>query len=87
MPQELSASEIEVRIGATWIEPEIYTEFMFELLSISVNFFQQEVSQDNIWKFNTAVSTLNGSSRVKTMMPTMQKVKRLMERDVLMLIA
>lgn len=33
MPQELSASEIEVRIGATWIEPEIYTEFMFELLS------------------------------------------------------
>ena len=26
MPQELLASEIEVRIGATWIEPEIYTQ-------------------------------------------------------------
>lgn len=33
MPQELIASEIEVRLGATWIEPEIYKEFMFELLS------------------------------------------------------
>lgn len=35
MPKDLSASEIEVRLGATWIEPEIYEAFMFELLSTS----------------------------------------------------
>ena len=30
-PKELEASEIEVRIGATWIEPEDYQDFMKEL--------------------------------------------------------
>lgn len=33
MPEDLSASEIAVRIGATWIEPSIYQQFIFELLS------------------------------------------------------
>lgn len=33
MPEDLSASEIAVRIGATWIEPSIYQQFMNELLS------------------------------------------------------
>ena len=31
-PVDLDASEIEVRIGATWIAPEIYLDFMKELL-------------------------------------------------------
>ncbi|NCB93610.1 MAG: DNA methylase [Clostridia bacterium] len=31
-PKDLDASEIEVRLGATWIEPEIYKAFMVELL-------------------------------------------------------
>ncbi len=31
-PQDLTAGEIGVRIGATWIPPEVYREFMFELL-------------------------------------------------------
>ena len=31
-PKELEASKIEVRIGATWIEPEDYQDFMKELL-------------------------------------------------------
>ena len=31
-PQDLTAAEIGVRIGATWIPPEIYKQFMFELL-------------------------------------------------------
>ena len=31
-PKELDASEIEVRLGATWIEPGIYRDFMQELL-------------------------------------------------------
>lgn len=35
MPQDLSASEIEVRLGATWIDSDIYEQFMFEILSTS----------------------------------------------------
>ena len=31
-PPDLSASEIAVRLGATWIPPEIVQQFMFELL-------------------------------------------------------
>lgn len=30
-PKDLDASEIEVRIGATWIEPEMYEQFMEEV--------------------------------------------------------
>lgn len=32
MPKELIASEIEVRLGATWIPVEIYQQFLYELL-------------------------------------------------------
>ncbi|MGN0354531.1 MAG: Eco57I restriction-modification methylase domain-containing protein, partial [Muricoprocola sp.] len=31
-PKELDASEIEVRLGATWVDAEIYRDFMAELL-------------------------------------------------------
>ena len=31
-PKDLDASEIEVRLGATWIEPRFYQQFMSELL-------------------------------------------------------
>ena len=31
-PAELSAAEIDVRIGATWIDPKYYTQFTYELL-------------------------------------------------------
>ncbi len=31
-PKDLDASEIEVRIGTTWIEPEDYEAFLYELL-------------------------------------------------------
>lgn len=31
-PKDLSAAEIDVRIGATWIAPEYYTQFTYELL-------------------------------------------------------
>ena len=30
-PKDLSASEISVRLGATWLPPEIVEQFMFEL--------------------------------------------------------
>lgn len=52
MPKDLSASEIEVRLGATWIPPEVYDEFMHDLLSMP--FFAKE----NIHIF---YSSLNGS--------------------------
>lgn len=32
-PEELDASEIDVRIGTTWIEPVDYEEFIYELLN------------------------------------------------------
>lgn len=32
-PKDLDASEIHVRIGTTWIEPEDYEEFIYELLN------------------------------------------------------
>lgn len=32
MPKELTASEIEVRLGATWIPVEIYQQFLYESL-------------------------------------------------------
>ena len=31
-PKDLSAAEIDVRIGASWIAPEYYRQFLFELL-------------------------------------------------------
>lgn len=36
MPKPLSASEIEARIGATWIPVDVYRQFMFELLGTSI---------------------------------------------------
>ncbi len=32
-PKDLDASEIEVRLGATWIDPDYYRQFMYEVLS------------------------------------------------------
>lgn len=32
LPEPLTASDIDVRIGATWIPDEIYSQFLFELL-------------------------------------------------------
>ncbi|WRR95121.1 helicase-related protein [Sinanaerobacter sp. ZZT-01] len=31
-PKDLSASEIDVRLGATWVDTEYYNQFMYELL-------------------------------------------------------
>lgn len=36
LPKELGATEIEVRIGATWVPVDIYNDFMYELLGTSV---------------------------------------------------
>ena len=42
-PRDLEASEIEVRIGATWIEPSDYQEFMVELLHTPRYLAQKEI--------------------------------------------
>lgn len=42
-PRDLEASEIEVRIGATWIEPSDYQDFMRELLHTPWYFAQKEI--------------------------------------------
>ena len=42
-PRDLEASEIEVRIGATWIEPSDYQDFMRELLHTPWYLLQKEV--------------------------------------------
>lgn len=43
-PRELEASEIEVRIGATWIEPSDYQDFMRELLHTPWYLAQKEIT-------------------------------------------
>lgn len=75
MPEELSASEIAVRIGATWIEPEIYQQFIFEILStgyyakrsIKVNFSkftgEWNVSNKNIDRGNAKAEKTFGTHR------------------------
>ena len=42
MPDDLAASEIEVRLGATWVDPEIYEDFMNEIFGTS-RFAQQHI--------------------------------------------
>ena len=42
-PRDLEASEIEVRIGATWIKPSDYQDFMRELLHTPWYLLQKEV--------------------------------------------
>lgn len=42
LPKRLTASEIEVRIGATWIPVEVYSKFIYELLDTNV-FHQRNI--------------------------------------------
>ena len=50
-PKDLSASEINVRLGATWIPPEDIKDFMFELLQ-TPNYCQ--------WKMNVRFVSMTG---------------------------
>lgn len=70
MPTELSASEIDVRIGATWISSTDYELFMNEILSMS--FFAKEnihVSYNKIdssWSISNKTRDRNNIKAVKT---------------------
>ncbi|MCR0507557.1 DEAD/DEAH box helicase family protein [[Clostridium] innocuum] len=75
MPEDLNASEIEVRIGATWIDSSIYQQFMIELLStgyyarstIQVNFSkltgEWNVSNKNYDRGNAKAEKTYGTHR------------------------
>ena len=42
-PKDLEASEIEVRLGATWVDPVYITEFMGELFHTPKNFLGRQI--------------------------------------------
>ncbi len=46
-PKDLSAAEIDVRIGASWIAPEYYRQFLFELLKTP--YYLQQTSIDVLY--------------------------------------
>ena len=47
-PTELDASEIEVRIGATWVEPKYIEDFMRDVLKHR-SIFQPEYNGDSVF--------------------------------------
>ena len=63
LPQDLNASEIEVRLGATWIPEDVYTQFVFELLGTSA-YYQDyiNVTFSNV----TAAWNISGKSYDKS---------------------
>lgn len=83
MPQELSASEIEVRIGATWIDPQVYEQFMFELLSTS--YFAKEYMHVNYshvtaeWNISNKNYDRNNAKAEKTYGTSRANAYRLIE--------
>lgn len=75
-PEDLNASEISVRLGTTWIPPEDYEEFMFELFDtdyyskrkIKINYstlrdewFIENKSYD---RYNEKIKTTYGTKRI-----------------------
>ena len=48
-PQDLEASDIDVRLGATWIDKEIYQQFMYEIFQTP--FYQKRAVQVNYSPF------------------------------------
>ena len=75
-PVDLTASEISVRLGATWLPPEIVEQFMFELFStpnycqwkIHVHYFQRtgewNIEGKSHDKGNIKAANTYGTSRI-----------------------
>ena len=55
-PKELSAGEISVRLGASWLPPDVVSDFMFELLSTP--FYMR-------WKINVRYSAHTGEWNIE----------------------
>ena len=45
-PKDLTASEISVRVGASWVSPEYYQQFMFELLQTPERLREKKIRLD-----------------------------------------
>lgn len=56
MPKALDASEITVRMGATWIPEQDYKKFMFDLLKTPVS---------SRWNIDIKYSDFTGEYRVE----------------------
>ena len=56
MPKELEASEITVRMGATWVPEKDYKSFMFHLLKTSAS---------NRWNIDIKYTNFTGEYRVE----------------------
>lgn len=70
LPKDLSASEIEVRIGATWIPEDVYTQFTHELLETS-NYYKEYISviysdATNLWNISRKNYDKNNVKACKT---------------------
>ncbi|MCI8844594.1 MAG: DEAD/DEAH box helicase family protein [Oscillospiraceae bacterium] len=77
-PKDLTASEISVRLGASWIDPAYYQQFMFELLHTPENLREKKIQilyagKSGEWRvtgkgldspFSTRVYKTYGTSRV-----------------------
>ena len=55
-PKDLTASEISVRLGATWLPPEVVQEFMFQLFS---------TPRYNQWNMNVRYSAITGEWNIE----------------------
>ncbi len=55
-PKDLTASEISVRLGATWLPPEVVQEFMFQLFS---------TPRYNQWSMNVRYSPITGEWNIE----------------------
>ena len=62
-PQDLDASDIDIRLGATWIDKEIYQKFMYE--TFRTPFYQQRMFQVN-YSPHTAEWFISSKTRVST---------------------
>ena len=62
-PQDLDASEIDIRLGATWIDKRIYEQFMHE--TFRTPFYQQRMFQVN-YAPHTAEWFISSKTRVST---------------------
>ena len=62
-PQDLDASEIDIRLGATWIDKRIYEQFMHE--TFRTPFFQQRMFQV-YYSPHTAEWFISSKTRVST---------------------
>ncbi|MBC1501857.1 DEAD/DEAH box helicase family protein, partial [Listeria weihenstephanensis] len=68
-PQKLEANEIDIRLGATWIEPSLVEQFMFELLGtpkhIQHNMPLNFATYTNVWNIgNKNRDSLNVTANV-----------------------